>query len=246
MTASSKDLQVVEPSAPVPALAVIIERLASNPKVDVGKLEKIIELQERVLAHEARASYDAAFSAMQAELPVIAERGKTDKARYATLEDIVERVRPILARYGFSLSHETQWPEDGRVRIVGTLSRGGHSRQSTFVTTADTSGSKNAVQALGSAMAYGRRYTTLDLLNIVSRFEDDDGTSASAAARPQEPEGFEAWAAAIDQIASAGVKALTEAWNTSKREYCDYATAHRRDLTARWKDTAKKARVPRG
>jgi hypothetical protein len=183
---SSTAIAKVEPATnEATGLALVIERLAANPQVDVAKLEKIIELQERILAHGAKAAFDAAFAAMQSELPVVAERGKTDKGKYATLEDIVEIVRPILARHHFSLSHRTEWGDAGRIRIVGMLAHSdGHEKQSEFLTIPDKSGSKNDVQSLGSAMAYGRRYTTLDLLNIVSRGEDDDGAKA---ARPMQP-----------------------------------------------------------
>src|SRR5688572_6222765 len=56
-------------------LAVVIERLAANPQVDVQKLEKIIELQGRILEHTARAAFNEAFSRMQAEIPEIDEKG---------------------------------------------------------------------------------------------------------------------------------------------------------------------------
>jgi hypothetical protein len=46
----------------------------------------------------------------------------------------------------------------------------------------DSSGSKNAVQAIGSTTSYGRRYAASMLLNIVTRGEDDDAVSY----RPQQ------------------------------------------------------------
>ena len=39
----------------------------------------------------------------------------------------------------------------------------------------DTTGSKNAVQAVGSSTAYGKRYVMEALLNLTSRGQDDDG-----------------------------------------------------------------------
>ena len=47
---------------------------------------------------------------------------------------------------------------------------------------ADTSGSKNVVQAIGSSVSYGKRYTMQALLNITSGGEDDDGHSGGEAA----------------------------------------------------------------
>ena len=37
---------------------------------------------------------------------------------------------------------------------------------------------KNAVQAIGSSVSYGKRYTASLLLNLTTRGEDDDGTAA--------------------------------------------------------------------
>src|SRR6185295_6009416 len=52
----------------------------------------------------------------------------------------------------------------------------GHERTSEFLADADTSGSKNAIQARGSAVSYGHRYTTKDLLNITTREAADDAS----------------------------------------------------------------------
>ena len=43
----------------------------------------------------------------------------------------------------------------------------------------DTSGSKNAVQAVGTSVSYGKRYVMCAMLNIATRGEDDDGISAA-------------------------------------------------------------------
>ena len=41
----------------------------------------------------------------------------------------------------------------------------------------DTSGGKNNIQAAGSAISYGKRYTMSALLNITTHDEDDDASS---------------------------------------------------------------------
>ena len=43
----------------------------------------------------------------------------------------------------------------------------------------DLTGSKNAVQAAGSSVSYGKRYTVSALLNLTSRGEDDDARSTN-------------------------------------------------------------------
>jgi hypothetical protein len=228
-------------SEPVGGLAVVIERLAANPSVDVAKLEKIIELQERILKHQAEEAFNVAFAEMQAVLPTIAERGKTDKGTYARLEDIIEQVRPVLSQHGFSLSHRTEWPDKQTVKVVGILThRAGHSRQSEFMASADQSGSKNAIQALGSSVAYGRRYTTKDLLNIATRDEDDDGASHRKPGAPEPPKGYEEWLEGMTAVADEGTARLQKTWTDSKPQFRAYITRHAAPTWARLKAKAAK------
>jgi hypothetical protein len=223
------------------SLALTIERLAANPSVDVSKLEKIIELQERILKTQAKAEFDNAFSEMQRELPVIIEHKKTDKSSYAPLEDIVQEVRPILARHGFSLSHRTEWPDKGTVKVVGILShRQGHERESEFLSAADASGSKNPIQGLASAISYGRRYTTTDLLNIVTRGEDDD---AKRAGRAPAPDGYDNWLTTLAQKADEGLPALQGMWEVANKDAALklYAQHLTRTEPATWNSLKAKA-----
>jgi len=211
-----------EPPGDVTGLAVVIERLAANPDVDVAKLEKIIDLQERILQHNARAAFNEAYAEMQRELPVIVERGRTNTGKYAPLEDIVEIVRPIITRFGFALSHKTEWPDKETVRVVGILThKQGAERTSEFLSSADESGNKNDIQGLGSAISYGRRYTTNDLLNIVTRGQDDNGRAAGKPPKP-EPDGFTDWLLNLEATADNGLAALEETWRASKQVYRDH------------------------
>lgn len=210
---------------PEPRGATMFERLAADPNVPVDKLERLIAMQERIEANNARAAFNAAFAEMQVEIPTVHERGRTDKATYARLEDIIEAVRPVLGRHGFALSHRTEWPDAKTVKVIGILMhREGHSRESEFLSAADASGSKNAIQGLGSAVAYGRRYTTKDLLNIATSDEDDDGRATSKIGKPdiQAPNGFEGWWDDMQAVADEGIGKLSAAWNNSKAEYRAY------------------------
>jgi hypothetical protein len=161
------------------AIVQMIERAASNPAVDIDKMERLLEMQERVFARNAKGEYNAAFALMQQDLPTIAERGVGDKSmKYALWEDVNEAIRPVLAKHGFGLSFKTGRTPD-RITVTAILMhRGGHAEETTLELPIDTSGSKNAVQAVGSSTSYGKRYTAQALLNLVSRDgieRDDDG-----------------------------------------------------------------------
>ena len=169
------------PTADSTAIIQVIERAALNPDVDIDKLERLLELQERVMDRQAMMAYSAAMAAMQTELPSIEERGQTNNGHYATLEDIVDTVRPIMQKYGFAVSFRIQTQERG-IQITGVLMhKDGHREETSMLLPADISGNKNAVQAFGSSTSYGKRYVLCALLNITTRGQDDNGNASTKA-----------------------------------------------------------------
>lgn len=157
----------------------MIERVALSQDADITKLEKLLDMQERIAAKNSREEFFSAFSEMQLEMPEIIERSKAHNTNYASLEDINEQVKPILQKYGFGIMFKVSQPEPTKILVTGVLShRGGHAEETAMLLPYDTSGSKNAVQAIGSSTSYGKRYVLCALLNISTRGEDDDGTSA--------------------------------------------------------------------
>ncbi|MGP5963502.1 ERF family protein [Pseudomonas aeruginosa] len=157
----------------------VIQKAASDPSCDIEKLERLMAMHERMQARQAEQQYTEALAAMQQELPAIAERGDANgRYSYALWEDINERLKPILAKHGFALTFRTPRNEKG-VEVEGVLShRGGHSERTSMLLPADTSGNKNAVQAVASSVSYGKRYTAGALLNYTTHGEDDDAFSA--------------------------------------------------------------------
>lgn len=185
-------LPVVSESA---AIISIIERAARDPSVDIDKMERLIALSRQAAQDRARTAFDAALAEMQPELPVVGRKGKIEfrekdgqgkrtgdiqqSTPYALWEDINEAIRPVLQEHGFALSFRTGLAPDGKITVTGILShREGHREETTIALQHDSSGSKNAVQAVGSSTSYGKRYTAIALLNITTRGEDDDGKAA--------------------------------------------------------------------
>lgn len=198
------------------------DRLLRDPSVTVEKLQAFFALHERQMAREAEAAFDAAFSDMQGELPTIDKTGKAvmgGQVRYthAVKADIVEAVKPVLAKYGFAIRFEHEYP-DGLVRVIGILShRNGHKVRDVFQAEPDKSGSKNDIQAVGSTRTYGERYTTCSLLNIVDRdptspARDTDGHRQSDTPSVLAPTGFEAWWCELMAAAPKGSKALKQVY----------------------------------
>lgn len=193
-----RTIQIAGPTEPVvvtadASLMEVISRAAADPNTDVEKLERLMAMYERITAGRSKAAYASAFSAMQAELPSIERNGRiTIKAKdsekviqstpYALWQDINEAIKPVLVKHGFGLSFRVSREAD-RVVVTGVLSHsGGHSEETTMSLPLDSTGSKNNVQAAGSSVSYGKRYTASALLNITSHDieKDDDGEAAGA------------------------------------------------------------------
>jgi hypothetical protein len=179
--------QVIQAGA---SLMDVISRAAADPNTDVDKLERLLGMYERITAQQAKAAFTTALAELQPRLPVIDQKGeikhgenKPVQSRYAKYEDINDAIRPLLHEAGFALAfriHRT----DAMVSVTGVLShREGHSEETTIDLPADGSGSKNAVQAVGSSITYGKRYAAIALLNITSRApqdRDDNGERGGA------------------------------------------------------------------
>lgn len=175
------------PVSEATALISVIERAARDSSVDIDRMERLLQMHERLVERQAKASYAAALARLQPKLPIIEERGAIKnnsgavQSRYALWEDIVGIITPLLASEGFSLSFRTG-NKDGKIQVTGVLThQEGHSEDTTLDLPADTSGSKNAVQAVASSVSYGKRYTAGALLNLRTGEIDDDGRAAGAA-----------------------------------------------------------------
>jgi hypothetical protein len=180
----------VAPVSEATAIISVIERAARDPSVDIERMERLLGMHERLVARQAKTAYAAALARLQPKLPIIRERGTIRnnsgavQSKYAYWEDIVGIITPLLAEEGFSLSFRTG-NKDGKIQVTGVLTHAeGHSEETTLDLPADTSGSKNAVQAVASSVSYGKRYTAGALLNLRTGEIDDDGQGGGGGKEP--------------------------------------------------------------
>lgn len=184
----------------------MIERASRDPAVDIDKMERLMQMHERMLDRQAETAFNDALSDMQTELPEMPERGVIKnkaggvQSKYALWEDMNEIIKPVLSKHGFALTFRTG--NDGaKIVVTGVLShKAGHSVTSTLSLAVDSSGAKNEVQGLGSSTSYGKRYVAGALLNLTSRGLDDDGQGGKIGALTDEQKAD--WKAAIDGLAS--------------------------------------------
>lgn len=182
LTKMDRQHDVVKMADPMVAL---IERVITDPNASIEKLEKMLEMRERLQAQQAKQAYDAAIAAAKAEIPPILKTGHVDytnkdgkrtQFEHETLDGIARIVDPILSKHGLSYRFRSD-QQDGNVVVTCIVAhRDGYFEETTLRGSPDASGSKNAYQAVGSAVTYLQRYT-LKLALGLSAAKDDDAAS---------------------------------------------------------------------
>lgn len=145
----------------------------------VDELGKLMELQERWEANQARKLFFEAFSGFQSQCPDIRKSkevsfGQT-KYNYAPLSDITRQIGKVLKDNDLSYRWEIQ-DTATEIKVTCLVSHiNGHTERTTMLASPDTSGSKNPIQARGSAIEYLKRYTLIGALGISTADSDIDG-----------------------------------------------------------------------
>jgi len=155
----------------------MIERVLKDDSISMDRLEKLLDMQERVQRKSEKAAHIDALASAMSEMPTVPMNGRGHNGRpYATLKDITTTTRPVLAAHGLTLTFDTD-NNDNTVTVVAILAhRLGHETSVKITLPADTSGSKAAVQAIGSSQTYGQRYTAQSILGLSMGDDmDDDG-----------------------------------------------------------------------
>jgi len=150
--------------------------IAVSQNADLDKMEKLMELQERWEANEAKKAYNQAMTAFNNEPLIIEKTRKAHTSMYAGLAETLEVVRPAMLEHGLSHSWKTEQHDTGTITVQCCITHTlGHSECTSMSAAPDESGSKNSIQALGSAQTYLQRYTLYAILGLASRDMDTDG-----------------------------------------------------------------------
>jgi len=191
------------PQGAVTPMALL--QMAMAQGADLQKLEKLMELQERWEANEARKAFTEALSAFKENPPELTKnkqvgfdtsKGRTEY-RHATLDQVSLKIGQALSEHG--LSHRWDVRQDnGQVTVTCVLThRQGHSESVTMSGLPDTSGTKNGIQAVGSTVTYLQRYTLLAATGMAVKDQDNDGAGPNGAM----PDGVRAdFESAIDAL----------------------------------------------
>lgn len=205
-------VEKIEPQPEQRAVAAVTPMDMLNRAVESGAgldmVEKLMSLQERWETGQARKAFDRAIAAAKAKITPIQRnaKGHNDK-RYADFAAIAKVVDPILSKHGLSYRFRTAQGE--RISVTCILSHeDGHSEETTLSGPADASGSKNAIQAIGSTLTYLQRYSLVQMLGLAAS-NDDDGKAAADGG-------------VISDDQAAELIALADEVGADKRAFCEY------------------------
>lgn len=165
-------------------------QVAIDKGEDLDRLQKLMDLQDRWEAGQARKAYVSAMARFKQNPPEILKgkqvsfRNKTGgltEYKHATLADVCVAAIKGLADVGISHSWSVE-QGSGQIRVTCTLTHeAGHSESVSMHAAADESGNKNAIQAIGSTTSYLQRYTLKMITGLAEADDDDDGKGAADA-----------------------------------------------------------------
>lgn len=196
-------------------LLSIIERAARDPNVDIDKMERLFQLQERAQERQDNMDFNEALRGMQAEMPQVykAKSNEQTRSTFADLSALNKAANPILAKWGFSTQFSNaESPLDNHYRVKCDLSRGPLIRQYFADVPIDNEGMKGTknktnTHGFGSSMSYGRRYLKLMICDIATT--DDDGNRANVVQQ-----------ISVKQYTE--IEGLLQSTDADKEKFCDF------------------------
>ncbi len=189
ITAEGRPMQplpMVKAEAPQ-SLLEVIARAASDPTVDIDKMDRLLQMQERMQRGVYEGEFNDAMTKAQSEMGHIKTNkdNKQTKSRYADYASLDTVLRPIYIKHGFAISFNTaEAPAPQMVRVVALVSRGPFTRTYHLDMPADGKGPQGAgvmtlTHATGAATTYGRRYLLTMIFNLAIG-DDSDGNMPGA------------------------------------------------------------------
>lgn len=166
-------------AAPSTPMELLSNALSSGANIDV--LEKLMALQDKWEASQARKAFIAAKAAFKQEAPLVIKDKKNNQynSKYASIDSVVNNTSPILGKHGLDPCWEVA--QDGKeITVTCTLSHSmGHSESVSIKSPPDASGAKNPLQQIKSTITYLKIATYEAVTGIASSEAnvDDDGNS---------------------------------------------------------------------
>lgn len=171
--------EIQKSESPLMAAAELVK---ADGNIDVAKLKELLDVQERWEATQAKKAYVADMADFKANPPEILKdqtvKYKDVKYSHSSLHNVTTKINTELSKHGLTASWVTS-QENGSVKVTCKITHIlGHSEETSLAAPPDVTGSKNAIQAIGSTVTYLQRYTLLALTGLATYDQDDDGKGA--------------------------------------------------------------------
>lgn len=222
-------------------------RIAVSQGADIEKLTKLMDLQERWEANEARKAYNAAMKKFKENPPIISKnktvnfetRNGNANYKHATLDHVCDVITKGLSAVGITHSWKVKQEKD-LITVTCTLTHeAGHSESTDLSGVHDNSGSKNAIQAVGSTVTYLQRYTLLAATGMAAKNDDTDGAVSSKPVMPVEK--LEEYARQMSEVETTAE--LQAVFTKAYREASELTDKKAMAFLIQCKDEAKKRRL---
>jgi hypothetical protein len=159
---------------------------AINRGIDADTMQKMLDMRMQLKAEEAQEAYFDALSQFQSALPQIPKtkevKDKSGKVRYkySPLDVIIQTVKPLLQKYGFSYTMKPVQEEAGQLTaVIVSHHKDGHSEETRFMVPIDDEAYMNAPQKVGSARTFAMRYAFCNAFGILTSDQDNDAEDGS-------------------------------------------------------------------
>jgi hypothetical protein len=222
-------------------LLQVISRVAGDPSIDLDRVERLLVMHAKLSEKDAENQFISAMAQFKRHAPkilkmkAVAFNGVAYK--HATLGQVCAVAIEGLGAVGISHRWDLDQQQGGRIKVTCVLTHvAGHSTRTELSGSPDDSGKKNNIQQVASTITYLERYTLLAATGLATDEQDDDGAGAGkqpATEAQDAPEGYENWAADIEQLDNE--PELRTAWAGSPAKFRDWATGP----DARWWTTRK-------
>lgn len=171
--------QALQAPTPAPNNPAAMVAAALEQKADVAVLERLLDLQLKYEANEARKAYARAMAAFKSDPPRIFKDKEVSYSntnyRHASLGNVVEQVTQALALHGLTVAWDID-QGDKRISVTCAVTHtDGHSEKVTLSAGPDNSGKKNPIQQVASTVTYLQRYTLLAAVGLATEDGDNDG-----------------------------------------------------------------------
>ena len=166
---------------------MLIEKAVASG-AGIEQLEKLMGLQERWEANEARKAYHVAMSRFKANPPKILKDQHVDyttktnhrvKYDHASLANVTTTINSELSKFGLTAAWFTNQKEKAITVTCRITHEMGHYEETSLIGYPDESGGKNPIQGICSAVTYLERYTLLALTGLATHEQDDDGAGVA-------------------------------------------------------------------